>query len=152
MKKITVLLAIFVFAMGLLHPALAADKGTKAEAVAMVKKAVAFLQANGREKALAEFNKPKGQFVDRDLYVFVGDMQGRCMAHCIVPAAVGKDMMEFQDPDGRFITKERLELLKQSNTAWQTYKYPNPATGKIEAKSTYMERVGDLYIGVGVYQ
>ncbi len=151
MKKIAALLAIFALAVGL-HGALAAEKGTKEEAVAMVKKAVGFLKNNGREKALAEFNNPKGQFVDRDLYVFVGDMQGRCLAHCISPALAGKDMMEVQDPDGRFITKERLQMLQKSNSAWQTYKYLNPVTKKIESKSTYLERVGDLYIGVGVYQ
>ncbi|MEW6657858.1 MAG: cache domain-containing protein [Thermodesulfobacteriota bacterium] len=151
MKKIAALLTIFVLAVGL-QTALAADKGTKEEAVAMVKKAVAFYKANGRDKAFAEFNKPKGQFVDRDLYVFVGDMQGKCLAHCVMPAVVGKDMMEVQDPDGRFITKERLEMLRKNNSAWQTYKYLNPKTKKVEPKSTYMERVGDIYIGVGVYQ
>jgi cytochrome c len=151
MKKIAVLLAILVLVMGL-HSALAADKGTKAEAVAMAKKAVAFLKANGREKAFKEFNNPKGQFVDRDLYVFVGDMQGRCLAHCTMHQIVGKDMMEVQDPEGRFITKERLKLLQKSNSAWQTYKYLNPTTKKIENKATYLERVGDIYIGVGVYQ
>jgi len=150
-KKVTALLAILVLTLGL-NAALAADKGTKEEAVAMVKKAVAFLKANGRDKALAEFNKPTGQFVDRDLYVFVGDMQGRCLAHCTMPELGGKDMMEVQDPEGRFITKERLEMLRKNNSGWQTYKYLNPATKRIETKSTYMERVGDLYIGVGVYQ
>jgi signal transduction histidine kinase len=150
-KRIAALLTIFVWAWGF-HGALAADKGTKEEAVALVKMAVAFLKANGRDKAFAEFNNPKGQFVDRDLYVFVGDMQGKCVAHCIVPAAVGKDMMEFQDPDGRFITKERLEMLRKNNSGWQTYKYLNPKTNKVEPKSTYMERVGDIYLGVAVYQ
>jgi signal transduction histidine kinase len=140
-----------VLALGL-HTALAADKGTKEEAVALAKKAVAFLKTNGREKALAEFNNPKGQFVYRDLYVFVGDMQGKCLAHCTMPELAGKDMMEVQDPEGRYITKERLKLLQKSNSAWQTYKYLNPVTKKVENKSTYLERVGDLYIGVGVYQ
>jgi signal transduction histidine kinase len=132
--------------------ALAADKGTKEEAVAMVKKAVAFLKTQGREKALAEFNKPKGQFADRDLYVIVGDMQGKCLAHCSMPELAGKDMMEVQDPEGRYITKDRLKLLKQSNSTWQTYKYLNPVSKKVETKSMYLERVGDLYIGVGIYQ
>ena len=151
MKKIAALLAICVFAWGL-PGASAAEKGTKDEAVAMVKKAVAFLKVNGREKALAEFNNPKGQFVDRDLYVFVGDMQGRCVAHCIMPAYVGKDMTEYKTLEGRSITKERLKMLQEKNSGWQTYKYMNPATNKIEEKSTYLEREGDLYIGVGVYQ
>ena len=151
MKKIAALLGVLVLAWGF-HAALAADKGSKEEAVALAKKAVAFLKTNGPDKAFKEFNNPKGQFVDRDLYVFVGDMQGKCLAHCTMPDIVGKDMMEVQDPEGRFITKERLKLLKQSNSAWQTYKYLNPVTKKVETKSTYLERVGDLYIGVGVYQ
>ncbi len=151
MKKLSALIAIFVLAVGV-HAALAAEKGTKEEAVAMVKKAVAYLKANGREKAFKEFDNPHGQFVDRDLYVFVGDMAGRCLAHATMPQLVGKNMMEVQDPEGRFITKERLKMLQTKNSGWQTYKYLNPKTKKVETKSTYMERVGDLYIGVGVYQ
>jgi len=150
-KKLVALAGVLVLALSL-HPALTADKGAKEEAVALVKKAVTFLQANGREKALAEFNNPKGQFVDRDLYVIVGDMQGKCLAHSFMPEFVGKDMMDVRDPDGRYITKERLELLQKSNSAWQTYKYLSPLTKKMETKSMYLERVGDLYIGVGVYQ
>jgi len=151
LKKIAVLLGLLVLAWGV-HPAPAADKGTKEEAVAMVKKAVAYLKTHGREKALAEFNNPKGQFHDKDLYVFAGDMQGHCLAHCTMPELVGKDLMDLKDPDGRYITKERLKLLRKSNPTWQTYKYLNPITKKIEKKSTYLQRVGDLYIGVGVYR
>jgi cytochrome c len=47
--------------------ALAADKSTPAPAAALVKKAVAYLKENGKDKALAEFNIPKGIFLDRDL-------------------------------------------------------------------------------------
>ena len=80
MKKLAALVGLVVLAWGL-QPALAADKGTKEEAVAMVKKAVAYLNTHSREQALAEFNNPKGQFRDRDLYVFAGNMQGRLLAH-----------------------------------------------------------------------
>lgn len=151
MKKLAALVGLLVLAWGV-HGAPAVDKGTKAEAVAMVKKAVAYLKANGREKALAEFNNPKGQFHDRDLYVFAGDMQGHCLAHGTMPQLAGKDLMDLKDPDGCYITRERLQLLKKSNSVWQNYKYQNPATKKFENKSTYLERVGDLYIGAGVYQ
>jgi signal transduction histidine kinase len=111
MKKLAILLGILALALGL-EVAVAADRGTKAEAVAMVQRAVAFLQTHGREKALAEFNNPKGQFIDRDLYVFAGDMQGRCLAQCYSPQMVGKDLTELQDADGGYITKERLKLLQ----------------------------------------
>lgn len=37
------------------------------EAKTMVEKAAAFVQANGKDKALKEFNTPKNQFVKGDL-------------------------------------------------------------------------------------
>ena len=43
--------------------------GTAAEAKAMLVKAVAAVKAN-KAKALDEFNKGEGGFLDRDLYVF----------------------------------------------------------------------------------
>lgn len=48
----------------------AADKGTAEQAVAMVKKGGDYLRKHGKDRAFAEFNNPKGQFVDRDLYLF----------------------------------------------------------------------------------
>ena len=56
--------------------AIAKEKGTAAEAKALVKKAVAYVKEVGKEKALVEFNNPKGKFVHKDLYVFVTDISG----------------------------------------------------------------------------
>jgi len=52
----------------------AADQGTKEEAVAMVKKAIEYMKVNGNEKAFVDITDKTGQFVDRDLYVVVYDM------------------------------------------------------------------------------
>ncbi|HCE07956.1 MAG TPA: histidine kinase, partial [Oxalobacteraceae bacterium] len=70
-----------LFAMVISTAAFAAEQGSAAEATAMVKKAVAYLKANGKEKAFAEFSSQSGQFKDRDLYVFVQDMNGKMLAH-----------------------------------------------------------------------
>ena len=43
-----------------------AGNATKDEAQAMVKKGIAFIKANGPEKAYAEISNKSGQFVDRD--------------------------------------------------------------------------------------
>lgn len=51
--------------------AMGGDAGTKDEAVAMVKKAIECIKADGNDKAFAEISKPKGKFSDRDLYVVV---------------------------------------------------------------------------------
>jgi cytochrome c len=47
----------------------AADRGTPAEAKAMLQKAVAHYKQVGRKQALADFNAKKPPFGDRDLYV-----------------------------------------------------------------------------------
>jgi signal transduction histidine kinase len=126
--------------------------GTAADAVAMVKKAVAFIKASGREKAFAQINNPKGQFVDRDLYVTVYDTNGTCLAHGFNQKMVGKNMIDLKDPDGKAFIKERSEVAKSKDQFWIDYKYINPTTRQIGNKSMYTEKVGDLLVSCGVYK
>jgi cytochrome c len=66
-KKLTgTLLALTAISVG----ALASERGTPAEAKAMLAKAVAHYKAVGRQQALADFTARKAPFGDRDLYVF----------------------------------------------------------------------------------
>lgn len=132
--------------------ALAADKGSADEAVALVKKAVAYMQANGKEKAFAEFNNPKGQFIDRDLYIFAADMNGVTLAHGTNPKLLGKNMMELKDADGTPFIKKLYEVANTKGKGWFDYKWPNPVTKAIEPKSTYVEKVGDVVILCGIYK
>ncbi len=69
MKRMFVMALVMMFVVGFSGFALAAD-GTPAEAKALVKKAIDYMKANGKDKAFAEFSNPKGKFVDRDLYIF----------------------------------------------------------------------------------
>ncbi len=139
----------FVFAPIL---AAAAEKGTKEEAVAMVKKAIEYAKANGNEKAFSEINNPKGQFVDRDLYVVVYDMNGKCLAHGANQKMVGRELIDNKDIDGKEFMKERIALMKANNTAWQEYKFMNPVSKQIEPKLMYLEKHGELIFGCGVYK
>jgi hypothetical protein len=75
MKKALLASLVSLLLMGVGSITHADEYGTAAEAEAMVKKAIAYLKANGKDKAFAEFSNPKGQFVDRDLYVTVYDLQ-----------------------------------------------------------------------------
>lgn len=126
--------------------------GTKEEAVALVKKATEYIKANGNDKAFAEISNPKGQFVDRDLYVVVYDMNAKCLAHGQKKSMVGKELIDFKDVDGKPFMRERVELMKNNATAWQDYKFMNPVTKQIEPKSMYLEKLGDLIVGAGVYK
>jgi cytochrome c len=132
--------------------AAAAEKGTKEEAVAMVKKAIEYAKANGNENAFSEINNPKGQFVDRDLYVVVYDMNGKCLAHGANQKMVGRELIDNKDIDGKEFMKERIALMKANNTAWQEYKFMNPVTKQIEPKLMYLEKHGELIFGCGVYK
>lgn len=136
-----------------LSPAcLAAEKGNADDATALVKKAVAYLKKNGREKGLAEFSDPKGAFIDRDLYIFVIDQKARMLAHGTLPKIIGKDVMEMKDADGNFLFKTMLELSNAKGGGWVHYKWPNPVTKAIEEKSTYLEKSGELVVGCGIYK
>jgi cytochrome c len=129
-----------------------ADKGTPAEAEAMVKKAVAYYKANGRDAAFAEFSTPKGKFVDRDLYILVYDLNGKCLAHGANQKMIGLDLLEMKDPDGKAYVKERVEIAKTKGKGWQEYKFTNPVSKKIEPKTAYLEKVDDVIIGCGAYK
>ena len=130
----------------------AAQYGTAAEAEAMVKKAVQLIKSEGKEKAFVEINNPKGKFADRDLYIFVYDMTGKCVAHGFNPKMIGKDLIEMKDTDGKYFVKERIEIAKTKGKGWQDYKFTDPLTKKIEPKSAYVERIEDLIVGCGIYK
>jgi hypothetical protein len=72
--------ALTVLVVALSGAALAAG-ASKDEAVAMVKKAVAAIKAEGADKAYAEISNPQGPFVDRDLYIVVYRIDGVVLAH-----------------------------------------------------------------------
>lgn len=153
MKKAVALMVVSMF-ITLMGSAMvfAGEAGTKEEAVAMVKKAIEFIKANGNEKAFAEISNPKGQFVDRDLYIVVYDMTAKCLAHGQKASMVGKDLIDFKDVDGKEYMKERIDMMQKQNSGWQDYKFMNPVSKQIEPKSMYLERFGDLIVGCGVYK
>ena len=127
-------------------------QGTAADAEAMVKKAVAYIKANGPEKAYEEFTNGKS-FKDRDLYIIVYDLNGKNLAQGANPKLVGKDLIDLKDPEGKFMVKMAIEVAKTKGRGWtENYKFKNPTTEKLQEKAMYVERVGDSYVGVGIYK
>jgi cytochrome c len=148
MKLIVVIAAL----IGISVPAWSAEFATKDEAVAMVKKAVAFIGAQGVDKAYAEITKKGGQFSDRDLYVVVYGLDGKVLAHGANEKLVGKDLLDAQDVDGKYFVKERTELARKQADFWQDYKFVNPQTKKIEPKQMYCQRLAETAVCGGVYK
>lgn len=132
--------------------ALASDRGTPPEAKALAEKAAAHLKEVGKEQAFADFNDPKGKFVDRDLYIFVEDMTATNLAHGANKALIGKSLYDLKDADGKLLGRNFVEVAKTKGAGWVNYKWPNPVTKKIEEKETYIIRVDDVFVGCGAYK
>ncbi len=130
----------------------ASDHATAKQAEAMVKKGVAYIKTNGKEKGYAEITNKQGQFHDRDLYLVVYGLDGMVWAHGANEKMVGKNLIDLRDIDGKEFVKERVELGKAKESFWQNYKFTNPVDKKIEAKTMYCERLDETVVCGGIYK
>ena len=147
MKKLFVVILINLFLVSV-----AFAGGTADEAKALMDKAVAYVKANGKEKAFAEFTNQKGKFIDRDLYIFAVDFKGLTLAHGGNEKLVGRDMYGLKDADDKFFIQKFIEVAKTKGNGWVDYKWSNPLTKKIENKSTYVQKIDDYFLGCGIYK
>jgi cytochrome c len=142
----------FALCMVLAAAGAQAGNATADEAVAMVKKGVAFIKAQGTEKGYADITNKQGQFIDRDLYLVVYGLDGTVLAHGANDKMVGKNLIDLKDIDGKAFVKERVELAQTKSSFWQDYKFTDPVTKKIEPKTTYCERLEASVVCGGIYK
>ena len=148
MRKFVLALLMFVFALSVTSTCFA---DSPEQAVALVKKAVAFYKANGLEKSLDEFSNPKGQFMAGETYIFAYDLTGTMLAHPN-PSLIGHNLTDVPDADGKLFRKEFVTVANTKGSGWVDYKYQNPKTKAMELKSTYVEKVEDIIICCGIYK
>jgi len=130
---------------------LASDQtASSEEVIALLDEAVAYVNNNGMEKALQEFNNPAGSFVRVDLYIFAYDFNETCLAHPINPELVGQTgLLDINDVD---VAGREIALAKRGGGTMYIV-FPNPShEGKEELKQLYLENVNDtMYLGSGRY-
>lgn len=121
------------------------------DANALVKKAVEFYKVNGKEKALAEFNNLKGQFVQDKSFIFILDLNGKVIAH---PKAtfVGKDFLKEKDAEDKAFSEDIVKEAKEKGSGQVDFKWKDPKTEKVESKTLYFEKVGDVIICSDIYK
>jgi cytochrome c len=152
MRRAIALVTVGLFLLGFAGLAAAAEKGTAKEAQDLVKKAITYYKANGKDKAFAEINNPKGMFVSKDLYVFVFDLNVVCLAHGANKGLIGKNLSELKDSTGKQFMKEMIDGAKAKGTGSVDYNWTNPVSKKIEGKRSYYVKEGDLVFGCGIYK
>jgi cytochrome c len=151
MKQLFKLIACLALGLLSIGADAAADRATPAEAEALVKRAIVYYQKVGKQKAMDEFSKSPGLFIDRDLYVTVITMEGDSLAH-INPKMRGHNMMEFRDVDGKYAIRERTQLAQKQGKGWHEFKFFNPMTKAIETKRNYVETYDNLVFSAGAFR
>lgn len=130
-----------------------AESANAKEAEAMVKKGVAYIKANGKDKGFAEITaRDSKDFHDRDLYLAVHRIDGTCVAHGTNEKMVGKNFIDIKDIDGKEYIKERVSFAKEKASFWTDYQFVNPVSKKIEPKTAYCERLDDYIVCGGIYK
>ena len=124
----------------------------KDDVITLVKKAAEFHKKNGKGKTVEILSQSESDFVKGALYVFTYDTTGTMVAHPKNPKLIGKNLLDVPDVDGKLFRRDILELAKANKTGWVNYKYKNPTTNKVEDKTTYVMKAGDLILCCGAYK
>ena len=126
-------------------------RATPAQAQAMLARAAEAVK-DDPAKAIHAINQLHGPFSEDDLYVFVVDLKDdRFRAHGIFHDLIGSDALALHDPSGRPIIQDMIAAVGKEDQAEVDYSWPNPVTGGVENKHTYLHKIGNLLVGVGYY-
>jgi cytochrome c len=147
------LVAVVVLSSGLAASwAVGAERGTPAEAKAMLAKAVEHYKAAGRKQAAADFTARKAPFFDRDLYVFCIGPDHMTLANGGFPERVGTSVDDIKDASGKALGKALLDAVAGKNEGSVEYLWTNPVTQKTEPKISFVQKIGSDVCGVGAYK
>lgn len=149
-KLLSVLMVAVVVLCTAVFASAASDDAAKAEA--LVNKGVQYFKSAGEDKAMEEFSNKSGQFVQGELYLFMVDFTGMTVAHGGNPTLIGKNMKDLKDADGKLFIQAMIDTAKGKGSGWVDYKWKNPKSGEMQAKSSYIVRLGDAFLGCGIYK
>lgn len=132
----------------------AGDEATKEECVAKCHEAAALVSSRGMEECIKLIGDPLGEFVWKDSYVFLMDLEGKMLAHPIKPELMAKKHVLLEtDPLDKALFVHFVNLARDVGHGWVEYMWPKPGKKTPSKKITYIYRVPntDLFVGAGVY-
>jgi cytochrome c len=132
-----------------------AESATEDEVIAKCEAASKLIQEKGIETATQAIGDKKGDFVWKDTYVFLMDLDGKMLAHPIKPELTKNDnLLQVADTDGKPLFVEFIKVAGSQGQGWVDYMWPKPGEDKPAAKSSYILRVPDTpyFVGAGIYK
>ena len=134
---------------------LAVAGGTEKEALAMLDRGIAYIQAQGTDAAYKAFSDPANKsFHDRDLYLYVYDFKANNLAHGANKAMIGKNFSEFKDAGGKLVMPEMIQIVKSKGSGSIEFLWTNPETKKLQEKIGFVRRIPgqEAFVGTGIYK
>jgi signal transduction histidine kinase len=130
-----------------------AGEPTEKDAIAMVERGAALIKAKGKSEMMKRLNARDPAFARGALHVDLRDVKtGILLAHPYNPSMVGLDLTDVPDANGRKYRREIIELAAAKGKGWVDYQYKDPATGKVEQKTTYIQLVDGVVLEAGIYK
>jgi signal transduction histidine kinase len=128
-------------------------EGTADEAMAMATRAAQYIESSGLSEAKRHLHDQDGEFIDRDLYVFVLNRHGTYVVMGADATKVGTSVNDMPGIDGPQVIADIWERVDRRSGGWVEYNIQNPLTGEVRAKASFVLPLdGDLVIGCGAYR
>jgi len=133
--------------------AISLRQGSADEARALVERARDRIAEVGWQRAVDEFHRPDGPFIDRDMYIFGMDRDDRYIVCGIDPARLGQRLQDVRGLSvqlaDELVTKSRDAAAQGGG--WIHYEMPLPDLSGTQHKSAWVLDLGDgALLGCGV--
>ncbi len=115
----------------------------------LVREAIGRYESDGRDATLAHYNSVES--IDGQWYVFIGEPDGAFLAHAANPDLVNRPVSDAVGPN-EYPVGEAVAAVADEDGEWFSYTYPNPDTGAVETKHSWMVSSHGLVFGSGWYE
>ena len=115
----------------------------------LVEMAISQYEFDGRDPTIAHYNSEES--VDGPWYVFIADPDGVMLAHAANPDLVNRPVSDAVGPN-EYPVGEAVAAVADEDGEWFSYTYPNPATGAVETKHSWIVEHDGLVFGSGWYE
>jgi len=152
MKRIKAIVVVVLSLCLIASFSFAQERGNAKEAKALLDKSVALIKADG-EKAYPKLQDKNGAFVIKDLYVYVFTADKAIVkVHPHAPGMIGKSWQTLTDANKVPFVQNIIDGAKKSSKGSVDYSWSDPKTKKVEKKSAYYEKVGNVIAVSGYYK
>lgn len=107
----------------------------------------------GDKEAEAEVKRIlQGLTYGDDGYFFLYDRQGKNLVHPIQPELVGKNLIDLQDTNGKYVIRDLIDLAEKGGGFYR-YLWRKPSKGDLEEKLSFVVNVPKFnwMMGTGLY-